>query len=82
MQSELSVFEYAILHADLETVLKRTWARAKTSQFSANPTLVRTMHGQFDSLSGVEGRTISTTMKSASDVLDEFIERQRDGDFV
>jgi hypothetical protein len=32
LESELPDFRYAILHADLETVLRRTSERAKTSQ--------------------------------------------------
>jgi hypothetical protein len=82
MQSELSVFEYTILHADLETVLQRTADRAKTSQVSANPALVGTMHDQFDSLSGMEKRTITTTGKTTADVVEEFMKRQREGDFA
>ena len=81
IQIELGDFQYAILHADLETVLQRTSKRAKTAQVSASPTLVRTMHGQFDSLSGLEERVIVTTGKTDSDVLKEFIQRQHDGDF-
>ena len=82
MQSELSAFEYTILHADLETVLQRTADRAKISQVSANPALVRTMHDQFDSLSGMERRTITTTGKTTADVVEEFMKRQREGGFA
>lgn len=79
MQSELSEFGYAILHANRETVLQRTSER--TSQGSANPALVKTMHAQFDSISGMEKRTINTSGKTPSDVLIEFTNRQRNGDF-
>lgn len=81
MQSELPAFEYAILHADLDDVLRRTTERARTAQFSAGPALVRTMHNQFDALAGMERRTINTSGKPPSDVLEEFINRQRAGDF-
>jgi cytidylate kinase len=81
IQDELTTFEYAILHADLETVQRRTSERAKTSQVSANPTLVEIMHSQFDAIAGMARRTISTSGKIPSDVLDEFTNRQREGDF-
>ena len=81
IEAELTTFRYAILHADLETVQRRTSERAKTSQVSANPTLVRTMHSQFDAIAGMAHRTINTSGKTTSDVLDEFSNRQREGDF-
>jgi predicted kinase len=82
MRIEVPKFEYAILHADLATVLRRTTERAMSTQASANSALVRTMHTQFDSISGMDGRTINTSRKNASEVLDEFIARRAAGDFA
>lgn len=75
-------FEYAILHADLETVLRRTSGRAKTAQASANSTLVRVMHGQFNALTDTEKRTINTARKTPQVVFDEFLSRQARRDFA
>ncbi len=77
----LPTFQYAILHADLATVLRRTEERSKIAQSSANPELVRIMHGQFDAIEGVESRMIDTCNKSPKAVVEEFLARQQRGDF-
>lgn len=75
-------FEFVILHEDRATVLQRTSERAKTAQASANPKLVRVMHGQFDALTETAKRTIDTSGKTTQVVLDEFMERRARGDFA
>jgi predicted kinase len=82
VQEILPSFQYAILHADLETVLQRTKERAKTNQSSANPELARVMHSQFDALADVDSRTIDTRKKSSKAVFNEFMSRQAQGDFA
>lgn len=77
----LPEFHYAILHADLETVLERTTQRSKTKQSSANPELVREMHRQFDTLEGVDSRTIDTRNKTPTLVMEEFLDKQTQGHF-
>jgi predicted kinase len=82
VQDTLPTFQYAILHADLATVLKRTTARSKTAQSSASPDLVRVMHKQFDALDDANSRTIDTRDKTSRIVFEEFLSRQRQGDFA
>ena len=82
VQEILPSFQYAILHANLETVLQRTKERANIAQSSANPELVCVMHSQFDALTDVDSRTIDTRNKSSKAVFDEFLFRQTQGDFA
>lgn len=82
LREELPEFQYAILHADLDTVMARTTERAKTHQASASPELVRIMQGQFDEIEGQETRFIVTTGKDLEEVLSEFDARLAQGDFV
>lgn len=82
IQETLPNFQYAILHADLKTVLGRTTQRSKTAQSSASPDLVRFMHSQFENLEGVSLRTIDTRNKPSEVVLEEFLAKQEKGDFA
>lgn len=82
VRKTLPTFQYAILHADLDTVLKRTIERSITAQSSASPDLVRVMHEQFDAVKGVDSRTIRTSDKTSAVVFAEFLSRQRQGDFA
>lgn len=77
----LPVFQYALLHADLATVLQRTTQRANTKQASANPELVRTMHGQFEAVINDGAEAIDTAEKTPEQVFEEFLVRQARGDF-
>ena len=82
LQTELPEFQYAILHADLRTVMARTTERAKTHQASASPEIVKIMHSQFDAIEGQETRFIVTTGKDPEEILSEFDSRLTQGDFV
>lgn len=81
MKQELTAFQYAILHASEEAVLGRTAERAKSTQASANPALVKIMHAQFEQLSGMQQRTLITTAKTPADIYREFKTRLDQGDF-
>ncbi len=83
ISGELHSFEYVILHADLDIVLQRTVIRAKATQASATPAVVRIMHEQFDGIiEEHSARVIDTTGKPAETVRNEFIRRQLAGDFL
>lgn len=68
--------EYVLLHADLETVLRRTRERLHQP---ASERLVRTMHAQFERYPAA--CRLETGGRSADAVLEEFLARRAAADF-
>lgn len=80
IQDQLAPIDYVRLHAELDTVLARTAAR--TTQPSADSTVVRTMHSQFEGISGFDSHWINSAKRTPVEVLSAFNERLPSGCFA
>ncbi len=80
IQDQLAPVHYVLLHADPDTVLARTAAR--TTQPSADSTVVRTMHSQFEVISGFDSHWINSAKRTPAEVLSVFNERLASGCFA